>query len=175
MTTIVDFSDLKLILDLEKSSFSDYPDLELLADSVHASLENYCGRTLNPILKTTESGITIGQETHIDLENLPVTAITSVKINTIDITDYTVSNYGIQVSTFEGVWEVILKGGFKTIPADIYRAELFQIVYEYQNKNNLAVKTFSNDGGTTTMPGFVILNDVMRLLNPYRHIKKAGF
>jgi len=47
MPTILNFTDLQKMLELEKSSFSDYPDLQVIADSVHAALENYCGRMLD--------------------------------------------------------------------------------------------------------------------------------
>lgn len=175
MSTIVEFSDLKSVLDLEKDSFSDYPDLQLISDLVHADLENYAGRKLDYSGKLTETGF-IQDSKKIDLFNLPVSSVSSVTIDDIEITDYTLNQFGLSLPCERsGQFSVTTKGGFKTITEDIYKAELSQIVYEYQNINNLGIKSFSNDGGTTTNPGFVILNHVKDLLAPYRHIKKLGF
>ena len=176
MATIVTFKDIKKLLDLNKDRFSDYPELQVLANSVHASLENYVGRTLTVPEKRTESGFVSG--TTLDLKNIPIVSITSVKLGGIQTEDYTITQYGIDVpyAVSGETWEVISKGGFKTIPEDIYRAEIMQLIYEYQNLNNLATKSMTNDSGSTqTTEGFVILKDVKRLLEPYKHVSKYGF
>ena len=178
MTTIVDFDDLKSVLDLEKTSFDDYPDLELIADRVHADLESYVGRKLNTVGRKTESGFILDGAKKIDLTNLPVTEILSVEIdgNLLTSSNYKIGPYGIiLLGAYDDNYTVTTKGGFKTIPDQVYNAELTQIVYEYQNINNLAVKTFSNDAGSTTTPGFVILTHVMEMLQPYLHVKQVGF
>jgi len=176
MSTILNFSDVKKMLELEKSSFSDYPDLQVIADNVHAALESFCGRSLNEIEKVTETGIFSSSTKFLDLETLPVSSITSVTIEGELFTNYTLDNYGLKLLLAQtGSYSVVVKGGFKEIPEAIYRAELSQTVYEYQQKNNLATTNFSNAGGTTTSPGFVLLKEVKRLISSYVHPKKSGF
>lgn len=178
MATIVDFDDLKTMLGLTKDSFLDYPDLELIADEVHSDLESYVGRKLDVISKKTETGFTIGKEKYINITNLPITSVESVSIDGEDLTsdDYIINDYGLSFTKkIEGKWIIVTKGGFKSIPDDIYKGELSQIVYEYQNKNNLAATNFTNDGGSVQLPGFTILKHVKELLNPYYHIDKLGY
>jgi len=178
MPTILDFSDIKNMLELENTSFSDYPDLELMADNVHAALENYCGRMLDFKQKKTETGF-IRDATYIDLTSLPLNSITSLVVgdDTLTSDDYTVTDYEIMFnkSFTNKIYTLVCKGGWSEIPEDVYRAELSQVVYEYQQKNNIGTTNFSNDGGTTTSPGFRLLPEVKRLLNPYTHPKKVGF
>lgn len=187
MATIVDFDDLKVILDLEKTSFADYPDLELIADSVHAALENFTQRSLSDtVVKVTETGFNPQRQKEINLKNLPIVSIESVTLNDyndgialdLTLTEVKVNPYGVTLPfKYEGAWTVTTKGGFKGIPSDsdIYRAELFQITYEYQNKNNMAATGFTNDGGGVTLPGFVLLPQVKQLLAPYIHVSKMGY
>ncbi len=179
MATIVDFDDLKVMLELDKASFTDYPDLELMADEIHSALEAYTGRKLDVISKKTETGFTVGKEKTITITNLPITSVESVIVDgtTLTVTtDYKINDYGLALTIArEGTWTVVTKGGFKPIPDEIYRAELSQIVYEFQNKNNLAVTTFTNDGGSTQLPGFVLLTHVKQLLAPFVHVDKMGY
>ena len=178
MTTIVDFDDLKTMLGLKKTSFTDYPDLELIADEVHDDLENHTGRKLDVIGKKTETGIATEFVYEINLTNIPLTEVSAVIIDgeSLVSTDYIINNYGITLLIKrKGVWSITSKGGFKPIPPIIYRAELSQIVYEYQNKNNLAVTNFTNDGGSTQLPGFTILKHVVKMLAKYVHIDKMGY
>jgi len=175
MPTIVSFDDLKSVLSLSKDAITDYPNLAIIQDSVHVALEDYAGRRLGGIEKLSESGF-INNENHIDLENLPITSVTSVKIDGVAVTNYTIDKLGITLnSNASGKWEIVTKGGFKNIPSAIYRAELFQITYEYQNINNLAAKSFTNDGGTVSLPGYVLLEQTKSLINKYLHPKKLGF
>ena len=179
MPTIIAFDDLKNALDLEKTAYSDYPQLEAIADSVHDALENFAGKVLRGIEKKTETGFLEADAEFIDLANLPITSVTSVTIDGVATTDYKITGNGIKLiygyAEYD-VWTVVTKGGYKTIPPDIHRAELMQIIYEYQNINNLATKSFTNDGGSTqTNEGFALLKEVQRLLRPYRHVKKLGF
>lgn len=174
MTTIVSFSDLSIMLSLTKDE-SEYPVIPLLSDEVHDALEDHAGRNLGVIEKKTETGF-VDNEDFINLKNIPIKSVTSVVVDGVTITDYSIGEYGITFTTkVTGAYTIITKGGFKTIPANIYRAELSQIVYEYQNLNNLAAKSFTNDGGGVTIPGFVLLDQVIKLIQEYRHIDKLGY
>lgn len=179
MATIVSFSDLKSMLELTKDSFTDYPSLKVIADQVHSDLESYTGRKLNTVSKLTESGITIGKESFINLKNIPIVSVSSIIVDGVTLTvdtDYTVNNYGISLITArDGSYTIVTKGGFKNIPEEIYRAEMSQIIYEWQNRNNLAAKNFTNDGGSVSLPGFEILNHVKEMLSSYVHIEKSGY
>jgi len=176
MSTILLFEDLKSALDLSKAAITDYPQLEELADSVHAALESYTGRRLRAIEKVTETGFLV-DSLSIDLINLPIVSISYVEVNSEEVTDYTLSALGLDLSAKVSYpWKVIVKGGYKDIPADVYRAELMQTIYEYQNINNLATKSTTNDGGSTqTNEGFALLKEVQRLLNPFKLPSKLGF
>jgi len=171
MPTILNFTDLQKMLELEKSSFSDYPDLQVIADNVHAALENYCGRMLDYTQKRKQKGILNG--IRLDVFALPIVSISSLDIDET----YTITPWALEfTATHENTaYNLTVKGGFSEIPEDIYRAELSQVVYEFQQKNNLATTSFSNSGGTTSSPGFVLLDEVMRLITPYIHPKKSGF
>jgi len=174
MTSIVNFSDIADLLDLEQTE-DKYPALLVLMDSVHSALENHCGRILNLETTVTEKGF-LTDSNFIDLRTIPVSTINSITVDIIDVT-YKISATGVDLTEHEsGKYIVDVTGGFEEIPPDVYRAELMQIVYEYQNVNNLATRSFSNDGGSsTTNEGFNILKECQRLLNPYVHIKKLGF
>lgn len=176
MASVVDFADLKKLMDLENSNISDYPDLELIADSVHANLENWAGRKLDLSASKTETGILYNSK-FISLTNLPISSITSVTVdgNTLTSDDYDQNDYGITLKLARsGAWSVVSVGGFTLIPDDIYRAELYQIAYEYQHKNNIGATSFNADGGGYNIPGFIILDDVKRLLAKYIHPDQLG-
>lgn len=180
MATILDFDDLKILLGLDGASFADYPSLERTADSVHDALENFTGRKLDSISKVTESGILPMATREINLKNLPITEVSSVELPntelTLDITKVAINNYGITLPfVYIGAWTVITKGGFKNIPGDVYRAEEEQTIYEYQNLNNLGAESFTNDGGSVSNPGLVLLPQVKQLLAPYRSVDKMGY
>ena len=176
MSTILEFADLKAMLDLENNAITDYPDLSIIADSVHAALESFCGRSLNFVEKVKESGIFSDDTYYLDLVTLPISSIASFTINGEDFTDYTIDNYGLKLASKQtGAFKVTVKGGFAEIPEDIYRAELAQTVYEYQNKLNLGETSYGNSGGTTRTLGYVLLPDVKRLITSYTHPKKSGF
>ena len=177
MSTIVSFSDLKNILDLNKANIADYPQLDAVSTSVHSAIENYIGKKISAIEKLTEFGFNEVHGKDIDLKNLPLSSIASIKLDGVLTTDFEIRPYGVELGAlFKGKWEVVSKGGYKEIPDDIYRAELMQIVYEYQNINNLATKAITNDsGGTQTNEGFALLKEVTRLLLPYKHVTKFGF
>lgn len=176
MSTIVSFSDLQTMLELTKSAWSDYPSLKIIADQVHDALVSFTGRKLSGIDKVVETGYFVNPEDFINLTNLPLVSVSEVQVDGVVITDYELSSFGIILAE-KGIreWSVTAKGGFKIIPPEIYRAEMSQIIYEYQNINNLAAKTFTNDGGGVTLPGFVLLTQVKNLLHPFRHISKFGY
>ena len=176
MGTIVSFDDLKAVLVLSKTTLAEYPQLSQIADSVHAALESFTARKLDVSGKVTETGYIVDTADTLSLKNLPLIEVSSVVVDG-DSVDFAVGPYGVHLTAnLSGAWTVVSKGGFKTIPSAIYRAELMQIVYEYQNINNLATKSFNNDGGSTqTNEGFAILKEVQRLLAPFVHIDKMGY
>lgn len=176
MTTIVDFSDLKVILELNKTSYADYPALELMANQVHDALENYTGRRLGGIEKQTETGFLANSSNIVDLRNIPLSSVSSIVVDDNAITNFKIEAYGIRAFVaLSGMWTIVSKGGFKTIPPDIYKAEMNQIVYEYQNKEHLGSKVSSNDSGSISNDGLVILPEVKRLLAKYKHVSQTGF
>ncbi len=177
MATIVSFDDLKSILDLTSgTTYADYPDLELIADSVHDALENYIGRSISVSASVGATGLVDG--TYIDLESLPIASVSAITVDGVDVSSYmSIVSSGVLLSTsFVGAYSVTYTGGFDVIPADIYRAELMQTIYEYQNRTNIGTTSFSNAGGTsTTKEGFNILNETKRIMVNYMHPKKFGF
>jgi hypothetical protein len=176
MGTIVSFDDLKNMLSLEKDSWVDYPDLQLIADQVHAALENFTGRTLSLVSAVTETGYFVSLDKYINLSNIPIVSVNEVLISESGYIDFEITPYGITLKIpGRGAWSVTSLGGFDVIPEDVYRAEMSQIIYEYQNINNLGTTANDNDGGGVTTPGFVLLTQVKNLLFPYKHVRKFGY
>lgn len=167
---LVSFDDLKSILDINKTE-AEYPDLEIIKDSVKAMFEDYTNRIFDED-KYTQNFYPQGMTTKmIPLDAIPVKSVSSVLINGAAITSYKIRNYGLELnsSVSDCDIEVIYTGGIETAPKGMNRAALLQTVYEYQNKHSIGLEIVSNDGGSITKPELGMLKEVKTLLKSEIH------
>jgi hypothetical protein len=165
----LEFADLKALLDLEKASLSDYPSLALLVESVHDAVENYTNRALQEQDALTETQRMTRSTSMVDLRALPIASVASVTVEG-DAADYRVTAWGVELTAeapYAAEVAVTYTGGFEEYPADVYRAELMQTAYEYQNKDNIGAESVSTEGGFVQRPSLQLLAEVRRLLDPY--------
>lgn len=167
---LVTYDDLKALLKLAGSDISEYPELELIRDSVKSAIENFIGRELEST-ERTESFYLSSQSQMIKLSAIPISEISELTIDGTDA-DYTITRYGIlldAIPDLNGLFSCTYTGGYNTIPSDISRAALLQTAYEFQGKTHIGVETISNEGGSVTRPELGLLKEVKRLLQPYKH------
>lgn len=173
--TLVEFADLKALLELEKTSIDDYPALALLSDSVSAAIESYLGRALD-YGKRTEAVRVPESTSMIALRALPVKSVESVAFTTNGtdaqtLTSFSVVDYGVELwsAISGGAVSVVYKGGFTTVPDWLHRAALMQIAYEFQNKDHIGADYVSIEGGSISRPALSLLGEVKRMLDPHKH------
>lgn len=166
------FTDLKKILDLENTSLSDYPALEVLADGVEARIEEYLG-SLIILADRTETYRVKRQTKLIPLNAVPIDSVSSVLLDGVVVSsdDYYIDTYGIQLeySVSSGLFSVTYIGGYRAAPEWLRRALNMQIVYEYQNKDHIGADYVTTDGGSVGRPALNLLTDVKQTLDPHRH------
>ena len=182
MTSIVSFEDIKSYANLTKDSISDYPAIEVNVDLVHAAIEEYCGRSI----AVEDSGLEFSyhefdRTRHVYLNNLPITAINSFALDgvLVDPSRYTVGLYGLvcKFDINDQDIHIDYDAGYESeddIPRALYRAELIQIVYEYQTNDHIGASAVSTDGGSVSTPELGLLKTVKQLLNPFVHISRIN-
>lgn len=171
---LITFAELKKVLDLQQAAIGDYPQLEVLKESVEQAISDYIYRDLN------EKGLVVEQEyvgevptRYITLHRLPVESVSEVSVDgiVVDADRYRITDYGIQLKqavrsvsvsvTYIGGLEV---GDTKILP-NLKRAAMLQIAYELQGVENIGAETISSDGGTITRPELGLLKEVRRILD----------
>ncbi len=170
MDNLLDFTDLKNMLDLEQSSIASYPALETISELVLPAIEGYLGVELAQEERTELIYPTYATKM-IGLNALPVVSVDSVDIDDLAITDYTIVPYGLKLaSKLTGdVITVVYTGGYLDPPEWLRRASTLQAAYEYQGKNHIGAEYVSNTGGAVQKPALQLLPEVRRILNPNRH------
>ncbi|SET79798.1 hypothetical protein SAMN04487962_12520 [Marinobacter segnicrescens] len=184
---LVRFEKIRDLIDLEgpvssggEATLDDFPQLAVLLDSVKASIESYIGRYIEQD-SYTESGWIDSNE--IPLRALPVKKIKSVTVDVspIDLDQIRISRAGITLpsivprGTFNDVFfEVKYQGGFDEIPADIERAALLQVLYEYNRLPHIGATSVSNDGGSVQTPELGLLREVRNLLDKHKNFGILG-
>lgn len=180
---LVRFSKIRDLIDLEapvssegEATLDDFPQLAVLLDSVKASIESYVGRYIEQD-SYTESGWIDNNE--IPLRALPVKKIKSLTLDgePVDSTKIRLTRSGISLPSNvprETLFSVKYQGGFDEIPADIERAALLQVIYEYNRLPHIGATSVSNDGGSVQTPELGLLREVRTLLNKYRNFDVIG-
>ena len=173
MPTILDYTnDLKPFLDLEGASISDVQGLSVIADSAHDAIESYIGRKLvSSKAERTDTGNELLKTKFLFLEYFPIASITSVTIDgtLLGSDDYIIRPFGIELKSgsIQNLdWTIIYQGGFDgTVNADLVRAELIQVAYEYQSKDHVGAESVSTEGGSIRRPEIGLLKEVKRILD----------
>lgn len=171
---IVEFDDVKALLDLEKAE-DKYPELQVILVQVHAALENYCQRSFE-FDEYTEIGYLDGSD--IPLRALPIASVKSVAIDgKSQVLNWRTRGDRISFrGHHEGNFKVVYKGGFDEIPADVKRAAVLQACHEYQRKDQIGATAVNTDGGSVQYSGQIgLLKEVVRLLAPYRNYALGGW
>ena len=167
---IVTFADLKALLDLEKTTIAEYPALELIAELVQPSFEEYLGVKFDEERYTEERYIEKPTKL-ISLKALPVKSITTITFEDVALTGYTITAWGLHLAAKvgNGVLEITYSGGIPEVHEWLRRAATLQVAYEYQTKEHIGSDYVATEGGTVGRPALQLLNDVKRILDPHRH------
>lgn len=179
---ILAYSDLKAVLKLQENSVSSYPDLEILAPLVQATVESYINRKLE--FGTFIEEVSLYNTNRVPLKALPINNIISVTarnpgFSDISITGFITYEYGIMlypkptVHYRDIIATVNYRGGYDgvntLVPKDIYRALLLQTAYEFRRLPDIGANTIPGEGGTISYPELGLLEEVKRTLAPYQH------
>lgn len=162
--------------------------LEVIVNAVSEEIEGDCGRHFETAARTeTYSG---RGDYRLRLKNRPVTAVTSVKVGTVTVTDYTTeSESGILVRKDGdkiGTWplgvrniEVTYTAGYvlpkaasgRTLPWAVELAALLLAAAEYTLRDKAGLRGETFEGLTLTFDRWP--ENVRRLLAPYRVVRSA--
>lgn len=181
---LVEYEDLKDLLNLEGLVISEYPALSLLRDSVTVAIEEYLGRELQSLERTEVVYIGAQNTTMIYLPALPVTSISSIVVSEqgtertlTEYSDYEITEYGI--TTYSGIQKckitIIYTGGLAVTTEALTRAALLQISFEFQNKEHIANTYTSTEGGSVSVPTLQLLDEVKRMLLKEKHPLRGGY
>jgi len=170
------FSVLKDRLRLEKANLSDYPVLEDVIASVYAAFENYLRRHLE---YSTQQEIDYqNNRIMVSLKALPIESITTITNSdgeVIDADNYEITEYGVRLLTpTNGKLIIDYVGGLAIAPEDLTRASMYQIISEYQRRDNPDSEYITGEGGSVTRPQLGLLKEVKRLLEPFLHPLAIG-
>lgn len=170
---IVEYDDVRALLDLEKSQ-DKYPELQVILEQVSAALENHCQRIFE-YDEHSETGYLDGHD--IPLRALPLASVKSVTIDGKSQVFWRARGDRISFRGHqEGSYKVVYRGGFDEIPADVKRAAVLQACHEYQRKDQIGATAVNTDGGSVQYQGQVtLLKEVVRLLAPYRNYALGGW
>jgi len=172
---LVTFKSLKALLGLEEGSISSYPALSVIKDSVEATIEAYLGIAFGEDEREETFYNTYPAKTFA-LSALPIVSITSVTVDGVEVTaadgEFKRTKHGIQLTSATTADVVITYvGGYsvETLPANITRAALYQVSFEWQQKDIIGAESISTDQGTVRKPGFKLLDEVKNILDAYLH------
>lgn len=170
MLTLVKFESLKAILDLEKAAIDDYPALQELQKSVYYAIESYLGRYLEQDTYTEKAPVSGNL---VPLKALPVSTVSAAVLSSgVDlVAEVEIVYDGIRLpyKVSSSLVETTYVGGFDTVPGDITRAALLQVIHEWQRKEHVGATSVTNEGGSIQWPELTLLTEVKRLLDPYVH------
>jgi len=175
---LVSYSDLQNLLSLEDVTITGYPSLEVIRDSVTGAFEAYTGRLFDPIARTVTQYINKFSLYMISLPALPISSVASVAVTIAgdsetytEDSDFEITGYGLRL--FSGIQNgkivITYTGGLTTVPADLNRAALLQIAYEFQSKDQIGAESVSTVGGSVSRPALGLLSEVKRILDNYKH------
>lgn len=172
---IVEFDDVKVLLDLQKGGSDKYPELDVILEQVSAAIENHCQRFFL-LDEYTETDFFDSRE--IPLKALPISSVKSVSIDgKSQILNWRIRGDRIALRDHsEGTYKIVYKGGFDELPLDVKRAAVLQVCHEFQRKDQIGSTAVTTDGGTVQYSGqLALLKEVVRLLAPYRNYAKGGW
>lgn len=176
MLALIDFDEMRAVLNLEKPDLADYPSLEAIVASVYAAIESHTGRTLERASRTEYVDV---DGRIVPLKALPVQSVSLVMFDGADMTaDLVVSRRdGLRIRyPLTGEVAVTYTGGLSLADvqnasevAALKRAMTLQVLHEFQRKDHIGAESVSNEGGFTRWPQMGLLDEVKRLLAPIRN------
>jgi hypothetical protein len=173
---LIDYDDLKAVLSLDENSEAAYPQLEYLMTVTESAIESFCSRSFSYSTNITDT-IQVGSPTRIiTLDRPPIVSLSSVTVDgeSVSSDSYRLfGDWGLKWSYAINDVDVVVTyvGGYKktTAPADLKKALVIQVAYEYQNIDNIGASSVRTEGGTIERPPLQLLPEVQRLLGKYRH------
>lgn len=182
---LVTFDDIKGLLELNKADITDYPALNVINGTMINSFEEFLGRQLNSESRTETIWAYSTKKRVIRLPAIPVASITSVTVTSggedeswVETNDYDITGYGIKLLTAiaNSKLVVVYTGGLSAVAEEpgLNRAALYQLSYEYQNKDRIGAERVSNEGGSVEIPELGLLKETKRLLKSHRHPLHTG-
>lgn len=167
---LIGFDELSSLLLLSQTE-ADYPDLEIIKNSVSQAFEVYTGRVFDE--DTYKDTVILGDlyTKMIPLNALPVSSVVQVLVSGQETMDYQITCFGIRLGAKLKNNEVSVSytGGLESVPKALERAALLQTVYEYQNKDSIGIEVVNTTGGSVVKPELGLLKEVKKLLNSVMH------
>ena len=182
---LVTFEELAKLLTLTLTPISEYPDLEVIKDSVVVAFEAYLGRELNSEARTDTQHIGKLGRSMIKLPAIPITAVESVTVTEagvsesyVENTHYEIRGFGLQLHmTLRNCKIVVVyTGGLSAVTEEpnLNRAALYQTAYEFQGRAHIGAENVSTEGGSVSRPALGLLDETKRMLNKSVHPLKGA-
>lgn len=178
--SIVIFDDVKEVLDLREATLEDYPKLKGIFDSMQPAFERYCSRLFDIEERTKVVIADDYNNLKFHLDAFPITDVAEVLIDGDPVTNFnTGRNFILFDSVIDDFSKVSIRytGGIvdntdqstidATLPDDLNMAAIRQIAFEFQNIEQIAVKSRTIGDATTTIPETNLLKYTKDLLAPY--------
>jgi len=183
---LVSYADLKNLLDLEDAEITDYPALNVINDTMIPAFEEHLGRKLNSESRTEVVWTNNSKKTMLMLPAIPITTMTSVTVSILgedesltENTHYYVTEYGIKLFTSvkNAKITIVYVGGISAVAEELNlnRAALYQISYEWQNKEWIGSESVTTEGGSVQRPELQLLKETKRMLQPSIHPLHTGY
>lgn len=177
---LVTYADLKKLLDLEDAAITDYPGLEVINGTMIVAFEEYLGRKLDNVARTDTQYVGGFLRRQLSLPGIPVTAVASVTVYRLgedelwtENTQYEIASYGLRIMAPLRNMKIVTvyTGGLSAVTEEpnLNRAALYQIAFEFQNKEWIGSESVSTEGGSVTKPGLKLLDETKRMLNSSVH------
>lgn len=169
---LVTFDQVQKFLGLSKTDIADYPELEVLLDSMEAVFEDYCYRKFE-IKERVQKAIFTTEEDKVAILATPIISVASVVVDG-DETEYQRSDSVIQLDGIvEAYAEIVVTytGGLyvdiASVPKDLNMAAIRQVSFEYQNRENIGVTSQIIDGNTNKVAEVGLLKYTRMVLDRY--------
>lgn len=182
---LVTYADLKSLLELKDAAITDYPPLNVINGTMIYAFEQHLGRKLNSEARTQTDYVNGFPTAMLYLDAIPVTTMTSVTLtyrgeseSLTENESYEVTQYGIRLfAKIRNVKVVtVYVGGISAVSEvpQLNRAALYQIAYEFQNKDWVGSESVSTEGGNVTRPELQLLKETKRMIRSAMHPLYTG-
>ena len=168
---IIDYSVLSNRLSIDPDIDNDI-QMQNVIDSVFAAFESYTRRELGQKVRT-HSVFPLYAKKFFQLKALPIASVYSVTVDSNVVTDFSVADYGLFLSSEVEKQPVSITytGGFIEATDDLKRAAMIQVQFEYSNRSDSWASSVSNEFNQLARPQIQLLDVVTDVLNFYKLVQ----